>query len=558
MIKEIQQLSGLLIQFLQNRAEIIQQLDILVINFLRNIWNFLEPFLQNPDPSLFQNITLGVLALLIPVGVGMLSFFFKERSEGKLYSNLELFILVKTVLNADGIAVYSLIGLFLFAIFSISLFIKIYAILFFIFYVAWLFIIPFKNIWKWFFESTEIFSINFLNGLNVKKDKNIILDSWKALWLVESVKENEREFTKIFISHIDDAIKYKKFELAIQLSQTYVNNIEKRNRFSISYEILPKIFEWNEVFWSLQEKERGKYNTCDLYYFSGDFFQAIIKVLVKDGHGSYQLFECFKKHIEESEKKLDEINEKWKEEYFNYIKELFASFCPTLFNEIDGTPSNYKIWKYFPQEWKIETKNKNNRISRIILYEFLQWSQERIFKKDDKDSFDKNLTNVINGIFPNVHSSLFTAFLMLFFSSDIKYALEKKSNFYISDVSVSWSGSVKESKEDLEKGLNEKRQKKEILQREEIIEIINNYFYPWPIRFPIHKDNLSEDEFENWKSFTEAKRKLIIKRVRKEKLEKMKAKIESPEIKKACEDSERKEFYRKNFLELIKLLLLKV
>lgn len=59
-------------------AETIQQLWILGIHLLQNIEEFLEPLLQNLDPSLFQNVILGMLALLVPIGVGILSFFFRK------------------------------------------------------------------------------------------------------------------------------------------------------------------------------------------------------------------------------------------------------------------------------------------------------------------------------------------------------------------------------------------------------------------------------------------------------------------------------------------------
>ena len=416
--------------------------------------------------------------------------------------------------------------------------------------------------------------------------------AWNSFWSEKS-EFNEREFTRIFISHIDDAVKYKKLELAIQLSQTYVSNIEKRDSFSIGYEILPKVFEWNELFWNGQHLWLKSYDTeqriqnfisqkyfptfrtwalniykktnskrddfWNWHYFGGEFFQAIIKTLLKDGHGPYQLFSSFKKHIEESKKKLDKIEDaKEKEKYWHYVTGLFASFCPTFFKEIDSAPSNYGIWEHnFPLEWKISITNVENNIPRVFLHEFLQWSRDQIFKKDNTDSFDKDLTEVINGIFPNVHSSLFTAFLMLFSSSEIKYALEKEPNFYILGVSVSWSGSVEESEEYRNKRLSEMMRTKEISQKEETIQIILNFFHFWQ-PLTLYKDNLSDDESKKWESFTETERKSIVKRVRKEKLEKIKTEIESPKIKKVCEDSERKELYRKDFLELVELLLLEI
>ena len=198
--------------------------------------------------------------------------------------------------------------------------------------------------------------------------------------------------------------------------------------------------------------------------------------------------------------------------------------------------------------------NTKSGIPGVILHEFLQWSRDRIFKKENEENFDKDLTEVINGIFPNVHSSLFTAFLMLFFSSEIKYALEKEPNFYILGVSVSWSGSVEESEEDRDKRLAEMMRAKEISQKNETIQIILKYFHFWQT-LTIYKDNLSEDESKNWNSYTEEQKQAIVKKVRKEKLEKIKTEVESKEIEEICKDSERRELYRKEFLELLELLL---
>lgn len=168
------------------------------------------------------------------------------------------------------------------------------------------------------------------------------------------------------------------------------------------------------------------------------------------------------------------------------------------------------------------------------------------FQKENGENFDKDLTEVINGIFSNVHSSLFTAFLMLFVSSEVKYALEKEPNFYILGVSVSWSGSIEESEEDRDIKLAEMMKAKDSSQKEETVQVILKFFHFWQT-LTLYKDNLSKDESENWESYTEEQRKSIVKKVRKEKLEKIKAEIESEKIKKICGDSERKELYRKDF-----------
>ena len=561
---------------------------------------WLDLLLQNLDPSLFQNITLGVLAIFIPFAIVFLTDILNSKKEKR--SEFEKMVLSDEVLGTKKVFWLSIIGIIFFAFFTgkdISNSAKLIAIFAAIILVS-LYWSPFKKILRFSEGYKPEFEIPFLKKLsfsNLFKFKNKskaekIFRSWNSFWSEKS-ETNERNFTSIFTGHIDDAIKFGKFDLSVQLAQVYINNIEKRDRFSIGYEILPKVFEWNEILWNKQHLSLKTYDTekriqnlffqkyfptfrkwalkiskkhnlesehfWNWHYFGGEFFQAIVKILLKDGHGPYQLFSSFKKHIDESEKKLEKItDEKEKEEYWHYITGLFASFCPTFFSEIDSAPSNYGIWEHnFPPEWKITITNKDSRISRVILHEFLQWSRDRIFKKENEENFDKDLTEVINGIFPNAHSSVFRAFLMLFVSGEVKYALEKEPNFYISGVNVSGSFSIEESEEERYKRLAEMMETKNISQKEETIQIILGYFHFWQT-LTIYKDDLSEDESKNWESYTEEQRKLIVTKVRKAKLLKIKVEIESEEIKKICKDSKRKELYRKDFLELVELLFLEI
>jgi len=586
-------------------AEIIQQLWLSGTGLLQNIENFFGQFLQNLDPSLFQNVIIGILMVLIFIGEQIFSEVKTQEKRGE-FSKMVIFY---EILNITSTAVLAILSIFVISFFkdsidsqqihSVGLKSKlIISILTAV--VAFILIKPIFKFQVFFRGKRHKFEIGFLKSLNFSKifkfrnqaKAEKMVRAWNSFWSEKS-EFNERDFTNIFISHIDSAINYEKFELAVQLAQTYAFNIEKRDRFATGYDILPKVFEWNEIFWNEQQLWLKGYDTekkienffsqkhfptfrawvlklykkinskrdrfWNWYYFGGEFFQAIIKTLLKDRHGPYQLFSSFKKHIEESLDKLNKIEDEGeRKKYDHYITGLFASFCPTFFNEIDSAPSNYSIWEHdFPKEWKISMENTKSGISGVILHEFLQWSRDRIFKKENEENFDKDLTEVINGIFPNVHSSLFTAFLMLFFSSEIKYALEKEPNFYILGVSVSWSGSVEESEEDRDKRLTEMMRAKEISQKNETIQIILRYFHFWQT-LTIYKDNLSEDESKNWSSYAEEKRQVTVKRVRKEKLEKIKAEIEGEEIKEICKNSERKELYRKEFLELVELLLLEI
>ena len=576
--------------------EFAQKLLITVSNLYQGIENHIGPFLQNLDPSLFQNIILGVLAIFIPFAIVFLTDILNSKKERK--SEFEKMVLSDEVLGTKKVFWLSIIGIVFFAFFSgkdISSSAKILSLIAATFLI-FLFWKPFKKILRFSEGYKPEFEIPFLKKLGFsnilrfrnKKKSEKLLRAWNSFWSEKS-DVSERKFTTIFISHIDDAIKHGKFDLAIQLAQTYVCNLEKREQFSVGYEILPKIFEWHESLWNqeqlwlkdfdIEKRIQGffsqkyfptfrgwalrsfkwKNSKRDRFwnwrYFGEDFFQVIVRILLKDGHGPYQLFSAFKKHIENCEQKLDKIeDEKNKEKYWNYMTGLFASFCPTFFNEIDKAPSNYGIWDHdFPQEWKITPNNKDNKMSRIVLHEFIQWSRDRIFKDNDSKDFDKDLTEVINGIFPNVHSSLFTAFLMLFFSSEVKYVLERKPNFYILGVSVSWSGSIEETEEDRDKRLAEMMRAEEVSQKDETIQVILKFFHFWQVLM-VYKDNLSEDESKNWNNLTEDQRLIIVKRVRKEKLAKIKLELESDEISEICRDSETKQSYKSNLIQLIKLL----
>lgn len=578
-------------------VEIIQNFLKSITYYLRNFEDFLNPFLQRLDPSLFQNIILGVLAIFIPFAIVFLTDILNSKQEKR--SEFERMVLNDEVFGTKKVFWLSILGIVFFAFFSgteTPTLAKVIAIIAAIILTLLLWK-PFRRILRFSEGYKSEFELPFLKKLRFSrffryKNKGMaekIFRAWNSFWSEKS-EFNEKEFTAIFISHIDDAIKYQEFDLAVQLAQTYVSNIEKRDNFLVGYNILPKVFEWNETLWNENQLYLKRYNTekkiesffsqkhfptfrdwvlklyKELYskrerfwnwhYFGGDFFKAIIKISLKNNHGSYELFSLFKKFIDEKEKNIDTIKDKKeKEKYWHYMTELFASFCSTFFDEIDKTTLSYSIWEHnFPEEWKIAEATKGNKISHVILHEFLQWSRDRIFEKENKESYDKDLTNVINGIFPNIDSSLFTAFLMLFFSNEVKYALDKEPNFYILSTSVMWSGSAAETEEERDKRIAEMMKAKRNSQKIETIQVILKFFHSWQA-MTVYKNDLSKKEFENWSKYEERQRRLIVKRIRTEKLEKIKSELKNDEIKELCKDSEKKELYRIVSLELIELLI---
>jgi hypothetical protein len=515
---------------------------------LQNLQDFLDPFLQRLDPALFQNIILGILTIFIPFALVFLTDILNSKKEKK--SEFEKMVLSDEVLGTQKVFWLSIFGIVFFAFFSgveTSTPAKIVAIIVAIFLV-FLFWKHFKKILRFSEGYKPEFEIPFLKKLRFSKifrfrnksKAEKIFRSWNSFWSEKS-GINERDFTNIFISHIDDAIKFKKFDLAVALGYTYVTNIEKRDPSLIGNDILPKILEWHEIFWN-EEKTLHKHDDTEKkiqktffskfflrfgdlmtkffkkqnsrkqyfwnwHYFGGDFFQAIIKTLLKDRYCSYQLFESFKKHIKYSQNELEKItDEKEKVRNWQYITCLFSSFCPTFFNEINSVPSNYGIWDhYFPPEWKITIANKDNRIARIIFREFFIWAKDRILKNKNDKKYDKVLNDVINGIFPNLKSTFFYDFLILSsFSINIQEAIKKGVDFmYFGYVTVDVEDSQDET----------------INIEDESIDIILEFFRP-----------------------------------RKENLDEIKAELESEKIIKFCEDSKFKESNRKGFLLLFELL----
>jgi hypothetical protein len=556
---------------------------------------FLQPLLKNLDPSLFQNIILGILAIFIPFAIVFLADVLDSKKER---SEFEKMVLGEEVLGVKKIFWLSVFGIGTLAFFNgknLSIDEKLIAVLIILLVILYL---------GRFFEKTLRFSeghkaefeINFLKRLNLSKVFRLgnklkierMVRAWNSFWLEKSTY-NEREFTEVFVEHIDHAIKEKRYGLAVLLARAYQENLDKREVFSMGYEILPKLFEWHEKLWEAQKEWLKKlsegrkyeekiqrvfsskyfptfkkwafyllkkvYERDDLFwnwhYFQQKFFPTIEKILLL--HDEYQLFSCFKRYIDDIEAKLEKVEgEDKKQSWWKYITGLFGSFCPLLFEKIGSAPNKFDIWEHsFPKEWKVTAANSKKRIPRIVLQEFLRWAQQRIFK-ENKENYDKDLTEVVNGIFPNVHHNLFPSFLILFFSREIKYAIQKELNFFFTNTLISWSD--EKSDEEIDQMFHQNEQS----QKEETINIIFDYFSrDWELLKP-HKDDLTKEEFSSWDGYSMEQQKPIVDRVRKSKLQETLKKLSSTEIMDLCKESERFEDRRRSLIELITLLLTKI
>jgi hypothetical protein len=391
------------------------------------------------DPSLFQNTILGILALLVPVGISILDSFFKKRARDDIDSNLELFILLKTVLQADKIAIFSFLTLFILSLYTISNdIIKLLALICFTIYSIWIFSYPLKDIWKWFFKDNKDFAIKFLENLKFEKDENIIISSWKSLWIGDNIKNNysiEKKYTEIFINNIDHYIKEsKKFSIVKDLLDTYFSKIN--NRKIIPKIIIVKLFEYIYNFWhQYQESAENKENASksielyEIYIISEEVLIKILQKSLQDPHPvsvTIDFFEVLDRHLQEHKDKVIQFKGKDK----NYL-EFFKYFGQRVITEILNMPDEYSArdvleyqWSKSDRNWQINLSNlqseEDNKITdywlNIILEYIYETWKEQVFYNSYKKLEFKDIRKVnilINAFVPNINPILFIRVLEL-------------------------------------------------------------------------------------------------------------------------------------------------
>jgi len=413
---------------------------LIFINDRVNIYSYKDVI--HFDPSLFQNAILGILALLVPVGISILDSFFKKRARYDIDSNLELFILLKTVLQADKIAILSFLTLFVLSLYTISNdIIKLLALICFAIYSIWIFSYPLKDIWKWFFKDNKEFAIKFLENLKFEKDENIIISSWKSLWIGDNIKNNysnysiENKYTEIFINNIDHYIKEsKKYSLVKGLLDTYFSKTD--NRKTIPKILIDKLFEYSYNFWhQYQESAENKENASksielyEIYIISEEVLIKILQKSLQDPHPvsvTIDFFEVLDRHLQEHKDKVIQFKGKDK----NYL-EFFKYFGQRVITEILNMPDEYSArdvleyqWSKSDRNWQINLSNlqseEDNKITdywlNIILEYIYETWKEQVFYNSYKKLEFKDIRKVnilINAFVPNINPILFIRVLEL-------------------------------------------------------------------------------------------------------------------------------------------------
>ena len=519
--------------------------------------------MQYLDPSLFQNVILGILTIFISFAIILLTDIFKSK-EGK--GAFEKRVVQEEVLEIKPITLLTIITLLALALLPIikwpitktpTILIVILASVLTL--VATLCLIIFicqfskifKNILR-FYNDPSKFEVSFLEKLRFsktsesknKENSEKMVDAWGALWSEKS-RYKEDVFTEIFISHIDDAIKHGQLNLVDDLSQTYMDNIGKRSHHLICWEILPKVLEWGEKL----ETERSNYDVRN-------FFEEVIQVLLKNSNDPHSFFRIFKQYVGKSLKKVNEMqDEEEQNRAWEYIHDLFRVFCPKFFN-VAGDEPNGQVWaNSLPKEWRTSMANKGNPIASVIFEEFIVWAQNRIYKYNPADNDDLGLSRIVRSIFPDVHHQLFREFLMLYFSLEIEHALKRRPNYRVlSSVFLRSRYDPNATEEDLDKAFSQEKEQQVKAQKIETVQIILRIFLSSWVTSP-HYGSATKVEAENWENHPE-ERQSIAYRIWLRKLEKMQNEAKNDEtIKKMCREDELKEYRRQDILELLKLLI---
>lgn len=561
-----------------------------LLTLMKIITEKVGPAFDHLDPSNFQNIILGILAVFIPFAIVFLTNIIHTN---RTRSEFEKLVLNQEVLGAKSVFWVSVVGLFILSFFSgtdVSLVWKIFSVTITCFLILVL-SRSFKKTLRFSEGDNGEYEIKYLTGLNLSKvfifqnirKMELMEKSWSSLW-GEKTPKHELEFSRIFSRHMDDLFHNKNHTLAVRLVQYYKNNISNRENFFLSTEILPNIFKWSDLSWAAEQEwisnrvanprilkffpEKhfptfrkyilwiaSKRNAMgnefwDWSYFTRELFPAVSLPLLTDGHSSYHYFNCLKVYIDKSLEALNEAPQSdFNQRRWNYIVYTISNFTKVIFEDVSekNSQSTY-IWESgFPEGWKATTNNIHNKASRIILDQLVQWARKRILNKA-QDGYDTKLSTVINGVFPNIDDSYFRAFFVFLATSDIRYSIENDWTFFVTGQSISYSGDVSETE------LQQMFQRQKESQRKETLNIILGYFTAWrPLL--LFRENMTPEEIQNWGTFDKTTRESIIKRSKNIELQKIIDELGSADMLLLCADSTEKDNRRKIYIELFEDLL---
>jgi len=160
---------------------------------------------SNSLPSIFQNIGLALLSILIPLAIAVLTDVYQKKGKQESdFSQLDLQVILDNVFRIKRLLVYSLLIFLPFAFWEItSGAIRLLAIILSIAGVCFVTRII-LNVYSWTKGNVSTFRLSYLKELRNPEDEEI---AWRSVWNSRMDSPSELGFFRIFASRIDEMVK---------------------------------------------------------------------------------------------------------------------------------------------------------------------------------------------------------------------------------------------------------------------------------------------------------------------------------------------------------------
>lgn len=212
----------------------------------------------------------------------------------------------------------------------------------------------------------------------------------------------------------------KNTRITATLLRDFYNSLEQRSPIFLVDKALPSVLNWKIVTWksrwtTSERKEKGE-DLLELE-MEGILDMIITKIGERTLEYKHWLFstlflEHFKNHVDNNVDEQTMVKNRKK----YYIEALFRLFYKLVFEKVASSDESDYFWSIFPSEWKV-TKNNlldgKNVIARISCNTFMDWARSRIWSNQ---TFDKQLNDVSQNLFPEVHPETWAMILILVFS----------------------------------------------------------------------------------------------------------------------------------------------
>lgn len=201
----------------------------------------------------------------------------------------------------------------------------------------------------------------------------------------------------------------------------FSNSIENRSPIFLVDKVFPKILHLKLIAWKSRWsnfENKGKRNDYIEWFRLEQVLDTIITnigeraLLYGRGLFSTLFLDNFKKHVQDNKDKQIMIANKKR----HYTEDLFKLFYTLIFEKVAGSAESNYFWPAFPSEWKVTTNNllnEKNHIAEISYNIFIHWAVNRI---QSIQTFDIQLNDVSENLFPEVHPETWAMILIFVFS----------------------------------------------------------------------------------------------------------------------------------------------